>query len=279
MFKLLLKKIIPSRILKIFSVIQNKIFSEPNPYWSGNYSSWEEAKHNSNGYESEYILEKVKDSLMKVKNGEAVYERDSALFDKIEYSWPLLCALLWVAGQNKNKLNIIDFGGSLGSTYYQNRAFLSHLDELKWNIVEQPGFVICGRELFENEHVKFYYSINECLVKQKPDIVLLSSVLQYIEKPYELLREILDLNIQYIIFDITAFMEDGNDRITVQKVIQWGKENSYPAWFFNKKKFIDFIGIKYNLISEFNAFTGKELMIDKKIKAGDKGFIFKIKDI
>ena len=53
--------------------------------WHGNYMSWEEAERKCSGYGTEDIHQKVKDALLQVKNGTAVYERDSVLFDKIEY--------------------------------------------------------------------------------------------------------------------------------------------------------------------------------------------------
>ena len=59
----------------------------------------------------------------KVKNGEAVYERDSVLFDEIQYSWGLLAGLEKAALEHDGKLCVLDFGGSLGSTYYQNKQF------------------------------------------------------------------------------------------------------------------------------------------------------------
>ena len=40
------------------------------------------------------IFEKTKQSLLKVKNGEAVYERDSVLFDKKEYPYAIISSLL-----------------------------------------------------------------------------------------------------------------------------------------------------------------------------------------
>ena len=97
----------------------------------GNYATWEKARKESGGYDSDRILNKVRSSLLMVKNKEAVYERDSVLFDKVQYSWPLLACLLWIASQKGNRLNLVDFGGSLGSSYYQNRNFLFHLKELK----------------------------------------------------------------------------------------------------------------------------------------------------
>src|SRR3954454_17330299 len=64
--------------------------------WSGDYKKWEDAKQLTHSYDDSIILDKVKQALLKVKSGEAVYERDSVLFDKIQYSWPLLSVLLWI---------------------------------------------------------------------------------------------------------------------------------------------------------------------------------------
>ncbi len=63
-------------------------------------------------------------SLLKVKRGEAVYERDSIVLEKFQYSWPLTSGLLYAATMSNSKLNVLDFGGSLGSSYYQNRNYL-----------------------------------------------------------------------------------------------------------------------------------------------------------
>lgn len=76
------------------------------------------------GYDSHKILDKCKRATLEVVNGNAVYERDSVLFDAIQYSWGLLAGLQYAAICTNNKLNVIDFGGSLGLTYHQNSNFL-----------------------------------------------------------------------------------------------------------------------------------------------------------
>jgi putative methyltransferase (TIGR04325 family) len=239
----------------------------------GDYSSWEEAMELSTGYDSERILRKVRDSLLKVKRGEAIYERDSVLFDKVQYSWPLLAGLLWIASQKGNRINLVDFGGSLGSTYYQNRKFLSHLKELRWNIVEQDNFVDCGKRDFDNEHLKFYHELEKCFHEQRPDTVLFSSVIQYLERPYSLLGKVCSLGFEFLLFDRTTFIESGEDRITVQKVPPDIYEASYPAWFFNREKFLDFFSVDYELVVEFDALAGA---IPLGNRFGyDKGFIFR----
>ena len=184
----------------------------------GKYSRWEDAFRASTGYDSTVILERVRGALLKVKTGEAVYERDSVLFDTVQYSWPLLAGLLWIASQKANRLNLVDFGGSLGSSYYQNRKFLSHLKELNWSIVEQRNFVDCGKRDFENDHLKFYYDLDACFGEQHPDAILFSGVVQYLEDPYGTLEKAKSLGFEFVLFDRTPFLEKGGDRITVQKV-------------------------------------------------------------
>jgi putative methyltransferase (TIGR04325 family) len=235
--------------------------------WHGNFSSWSEAKENSAGYDSMEILNKVKYSALKVKNGMAVYERDSLLFDHIEYSFPLLSGLLWIAGRNNGKLNVMDFGGSLGSSYFQNKFFLDTLSDVNWCIVEQPEFVKTGREKFEDQRLHFFNSIDECLKSCDVHLVLLSSVLQYLEEPYSLLEKIIMKNPEYIIIDRTPFVK-GNDRITVQTVNPKIYKGSYPCWFFNEEKFISSLTKEYKLVLEFDA-------LDKaNISSEFKGFIF-----
>ena len=88
-----------------------------NPYgWFGDYKKWEALTALSGGYEAGPILDKTKNALLKVRNGEAVYERDSVLFDKKVYPFSVISALLYTAIECGNSLNVLDFGGSLGST-------------------------------------------------------------------------------------------------------------------------------------------------------------------
>jgi len=262
----ILKDITPPIALALFRHLSDKATD-----FSGNYRTWDEARRASSGYDSEAILAKVKDALLKVKNGDSIYERDSVLFDKIEYSWPLLAGLLWVSSRSGNSLNLIDFGGSLGSTYFQNLKFFTHLYELKWSIVEQKKFVECGRSHFENSHLKFYQGLDECIGERHPDAILFSSVIQYLEKPYELLADVVGRGFTYIIFDRTSFLENGDDRITVQKVPNEIYPASYPAWFFNRDKLLSFFSGTYDLIADFDSFESFRL---EGQTAQNKGFIF-----
>ena len=217
----------------------------------GDYSSWNEAVAASIGYDSELILEKTKNALLKVKNGDVIYERDSVLFNEIHYTWPLLAGLMWVAAQSHGRLNVLDFGGSLGSTYYQNRTFLRNLPNVQWNIIEQPAHVKVGKEYFEDDVLKFFPNIESCLSKTKPNVILFSSVLQYLENPYEILNKLLDLPCEFIIIDRTPFCYWGCDKLYVQKTGIF--DASYPMWIFSLNKFREFFK-SAKIVEEFSGF-------------------------
>ncbi|MFA6304902.1 MAG: methyltransferase, TIGR04325 family [Patescibacteria group bacterium] len=272
--KQIIKKFIPPIITEFYHVRCKKYG------FFGNYPNWQSALADSTGYNLPLILEKVKQARLKVLRGEAVYERDSVNFDKIKHSWPMVAALLWIAGQNNNRLNVLDFGGSLGTSYFQNLPFIKHLPEINWNIVEQQNFVKIGKELFsKNESLKFYPTIESCLFEQKPMVVILSGVWQYLEKPYDMLEKIISLKIDYLLFDRTTFIAAGADRLTIQKVPPRIYEASYPAWFFNLEKFTDFFAGRYEIIADF-ASLNKYYQPGDYLDLGDtvaceKGFLLK----
>lgn len=255
-----IKRILPSGITRLLTGVFYG--------WHGNYSTWDEALKRSSGYNSRLILDKVSISAGKVRDGQATFERDSVLFNETIYSFPVLSSLLWVAAQNGNRVNVLDFGGALGSSYYQNKKFLDSIQEVNWCVVEQTDFATEGMQRFSTDRLHFYYSIEDCLNKYKIDVILLSSVLQYIDKPYTLLDKIISKNIKYIVFDRTQFIE-GDDRITIQKVHPLIYKATYPCWFFNKNKFTSYMNQAYDTIIEFDA-------LDKaNIPSEFKGFLFR----
>ncbi|MGZ3921922.1 MAG: methyltransferase, TIGR04325 family [Bacteroidia bacterium] len=269
--KNIIKALIPPVIL---TFLKPKNANPQSEIWAGDYSSWAEAKKNCSGYDSEIILEKCKSSLLKVKNGEAVYERDSVIFNEIQYSWGLLAGLQNAALENNGNLCVLDFGGSLGSTYYQNKTFLNSVKNLKWCIVEQANFVDCGKKYFEDDTLKFYHTIEECMGKEKPNVLVLSSVMQYLDKPYEWLNTFLNLDIATIIFDRTAFVERENDLLTTQNEQEHIYNATYPAWFFGSN-FLKSITGKYKIIATFdNGFT-RPICLNQKYKGYWKGIILK----
>lgn len=243
--------------------------------WRGDYVSWKDASLHCSGYDSNQIIEKVKIATAKVRNNEAVYERDSVIFDRVYYSWPLLSVLMWVSALNKGKLNVIDFGGSLGSSYFQNKLFLDTIDQVRWSIVEQRSFVKHGSELMQDDRLKFFYTLKDAVeASGPPDILLVSCTLPYIEDPYSFLLEMVQYKIPYFVLDNTPFNYKDRDRITIQKVHPSIYEASYPCWLLNFDKVIKTIEKSYEIIADFE--NDSHIYVDgRKVKY--RGFLAKLK--
>ncbi len=210
----------------------------------GSYASWEEAtKQIGKGYETEEIFEKVKAAIEKVRNGQAVFERDSVVFDKEEYNFPLLTALLYIKN-TEGRLSVIDFGGSLGSTFFQNRKLLGPID---YTVVEQRHFVSYGKQHIKE--INFEYTIEEC-ADRKANCLLLSGSLEYLPNPYEYLERFRKQAIKYILFDRTP-MGEFADKLVLQKVPKDIYDATYPVWLLNKYKIIEKMG-GYDIVWEWD---------------------------
>lgn len=243
--------------------------------WFGNYSAWEEASNAATGYDSALILEKVRQSLLKVKRGEAAFERDSVAFEKLDFEPEIRSWLEKIAAGKANKISVADFGGSLGSTYFQYSKALKNVSFSSWIVVEQTHFVEAGRRDFQDDILKFETTAEAAFTNEKPDVLLLFSVLPYLEKPFQLLEKLLALNPEYIIVDRTPVIADVPSRLTVQVVPEQIYKASYPAWFFNEKQFVEAFLEKYERLAEFRSKFAAPYLLEDGTKAEWKGFVFK----
>ena len=228
------------RIIALFVYVKRMIFSDV-VIWYGNYQTWSEALKHCTGYDHPRILEKVKKSSLKVKNGDAAYERDSVIFIQPRSSDRLLDEILQLEEKMKSPMQVLDFGGSLGSIYYQNKEVISTNNNRSWSVVEQHHFVEAGKKDFEDKMLKFYYSVNECVLHHPINIILCAGVIQCLEKPFEWLEKFIALNACYIIISRTSMVEQKQNLLTIQYVPESIIESSYPCWFFVKSNLIFFM--------------------------------------
>jgi putative methyltransferase (TIGR04325 family) len=245
--------------------------------YSGNFASWADARQHSDGYDVAAIVERVKQAQLKVVRGEAAYERDSVLFEKVEHSYPLLVGLLRAALHKGGVLNVVDIGGALGSTYFQCRALLEGIASLRWNVVEQPAFVDCGIQHFESEQLRFFRDLRSCLAAEPVCVAILSGVLPYVEGPHSMLCEVAEARLAHVILDRTPLWE-ADDRLTVQSVPAsiYGFPVSYPAWILNRERVLGHFLPHYRMVEEFGALAGT-ISVDGS-RARDTGVIFERRD-
>ena len=227
--------------------------AENNYGWSGDYDSWTEARALCSGYEKANIAEKGLAAALAVKRGEAFCERDTMLIRNPRYEWPLLACLMHVAARNGGELRVLDFGGAFGSSYFQSRAFLRTLRQVRWGVVEQSHMVAMGQQHLQDEQLGFFYTPAEAWAAVRPQVLLLSGVIPYFEKPYDLLKELLGYPFDFVLVDRTGFTDEDRDRLTVQRVPPDIYEASYPFWYFSMTRFEACFAGAYEPICKFRA--------------------------
>lgn len=264
-----IKEWIPPALLKLIRNLRR----DHGFGFEGEFESWDAAAAvcGTAGYEEQNILQKTLASVLAVKNGQAVFERDSVLFDDIQYSWPLLGAILLAAADKKDELNIVDFGGSLGSTYFQNKKFLDALPQkIRYCVVEQTHYIDIGNEKISDDNLRFYKSISDFLSDVgEVHLLILSGVLQYLSNYFKVLDDLLSKEIKLVCVDRTPFVRGGGERIMIQNVPETVYAARYAHRFFIENKFLQiFESHGYEILESFES-------IDKGNEFADwKGFIF-----
>lgn len=223
--------------------------------FEGNYASWQDAQRASGGYDGEQIVQRVLEAELKVKRGEAADARDGVNFDAPQFSLPVMAALARAANEHGDGLRVLDVGGAFGNLYRHFRAF-GLRSRVSWTVIEQPAYVKAGVEHFQDGHLRFGTSLAAELAAAPADVILLSSVLQYLEDPHALVRHAVARGPGQVVVDRTPCSALARDVLTVQKVPAEICRASYPCWILSRQRLLDAIGPRYRLLASFADASG-----------------------
>lgn len=195
------------------------------------------------------------------------------LFDNSEYPFPVLAAALRASAMNDGRVNVIDFRGSLGSTYRQCRSFLKGATSVRWWVVEQAAFVAAGRREFSNPELHFEEAIRNVPEITPNWLILASSVLQYVEDPYSVLKEFERIPACHLIIDRTPFSDSSSDLLVIQHVPKHIYNASYPCWILSRSRLLAGLSSRWKVMSDFACDTGK-MRTDEGMSFEYRGLIF-----
>ncbi len=238
--------------------------------FAGRPANWAEASRMSGGYDAANILEHVVRATRAVVSGAAPYERDSVLFDEPEYPFAVLAAL-WRAASRQDALDVVDFGGSLGSSYRQCRSFLSGLQTLRWRVVEQASFVAAGRQEFSTDELGFFGALTELPPAVGPRVALVSGVLQYLEHPREVLDALSGIGARFLVVDRTPMCDADADRLCVQHVPSQIYAASYPCRLLSRPLLLAYLSDRWAVHCDFPCAEGA--------RTTDDGFPFEYRGL
>jgi putative methyltransferase (TIGR04325 family) len=225
-------------------------------YFTAADGSWDDAVSRSSGYDAASIIDRVASAARAVKAGHAAFERDSVLFQERVLPFQLAAPLVRHALEHNGVLDVVDFGGSLGSTFHQLRWYLPPLRALRWQVIEQEAFVHIGRTEFTTQELSFHTGLDQLPAASGPRVVLLSSVLQYLRSPHEVLDSLSKIGASLMIIDRTPFAELEHDRLCIQHVPATIYPASYPAWVFSTPRFEERLASRWSTLLAFVSAEG-----------------------
>jgi putative methyltransferase (TIGR04325 family) len=218
---------------------------------------WASACERSRGYDDSAIVDRVAAATREVIAGRAAFERDSVTFAHPDFRYPALAALMHNAALHQGNLQVVDVGGALGSTYWQVRPFLRGLASVRWVVVEQAAFAELGRREFGSGELLFAGSLEEEIQRRSGNIAVLSSVLQYLEQPQEMLASLARLPATHMLIDRTPLHDGTDHHLTIQQVPAHIYDASYPCWILSRPRLMETLGRHWTVLADFGSEEGQ----------------------
>lgn len=217
----IIKAILPPILWWGFSGFSWKLkylISNKKPTINGIYSNFSEVKSSKiNSFEEkggqEFALEKIKiiQRETKLENFWSISQKDSTQIDQ-----PGDISLISLVNSLISEgyfVNVIDFGGALGNTYFAQKQKIVN-STFSWNVIERKKLVEIGNQKFKNDKLKFFNDISEISLNSNnsKNVALFRGSLQYFDENdfNNILKKFEEKNIHYVVLSqlLCGFIPD-----------------------------------------------------------------------
>jgi putative methyltransferase (TIGR04325 family) len=197
--------------------------------------SWESAVAKSSGYESANVVEPIVAAAKRIQD-----DTQASNFLTTRYQ-QIATGMLYCISQGRlnsgEPIRVLDVGGGGADYFNQFQKFAPHIN-FDWTVLETPALAEAmsnefGRNLTNLRWVSSIENTNETY-----DVILCSSVFQYVEKPFELLATLVKKS-GFLIVNRISLVDSSEHFVAMQRIITNGKRASYPVHFFAEKKFLN----------------------------------------
>jgi putative methyltransferase (TIGR04325 family) len=220
-----------------------------------------DAKSASNGYSENSILEKISYGTRRMLSDNSGWVRDGFLFREVQINYEILSILALQASES-HSVRVIDFGGGLGTTFFQNRKILERFGiEVCWNIIEQPHFVKEGKKILDSiTNLHFFETLEESAIGSR-DLVVFSGVLEYLENPYSFLEKTVGLEVKPrgVLIDRSPIDLFNSEKFAVQSVDDSIHKAKLPLQILSQERIVEILSADYELVTEWVSATQPDL--------------------
>ncbi len=153
-----------------------------------------------------------------------------------------------LAAHKKDRLSVLDWGGSIGHYYVLSKALLPDV-EIDYHCKDFRRFCQYGRELFPK--ASFYESEEEYL-KQSYDLVLASGSLQCLEDWRTTVGRLASISRPYLLVTRLPVVQAAASFVVLHRTYRNGFNTEYLCWFLNRDEFLDHMkSVQMELVREF----------------------------
>ena len=229
------------------------------------YANYAEALSacSKDGYENQKVVDVVVQKTISYRDSLAARP---ALVDATN-AYSLIAVLLsMVPGKT---IRVVDFGGAAGAHYFLARSILPESIELNWVVVETPAMAQRAGLALGNQELRFSKDLQEAeSILGQVDLVHTSGTLQCVPEPYEQLRQLINIQAEYMLLNRLGVTQGDHEVITIHRSqLSWNGpgpmpsgvrdgEISYPFTFPQESVIREMIRGSYTEIAEFEDNSG-----------------------
>lgn len=237
--KLVLTKVIkyfcPPIFVHFLTKIKRALFPLPYKHWKGffgRYNSFDEMPANKSVWTSQAWLTSRSKRLKSIIATNALN-----LFtpDHISNSFAITLLTLNMALKRSERLSVLDFAGGAGEVYQAVKKGLIDKNAVEWHVVDNKELASIGKRYIDDGD-RLYFHENLPDKTHEYDLVHISTSLQYIEEPYEILKKLLNYKPQFLLL---ARLDAGEHENL--KCVQYVHGTPTPCQHLNVRELVSFL--------------------------------------
>jgi putative methyltransferase (TIGR04325 family) len=193
---------------------------------------WDTAKRRTSGYEGKATLNSLSSRIEALKaptdlpHDDRLNEIVKAIRDS------------GLQTNNQKPIRVLDIGGSFGEHFFHLQKLMPE-HSFDWTVLETEGHCSIIPEFLTS--IKGLRFISEPPASdQHFDISLLSSVIQYVDAPYDLLTTALQIS-DSVIVNRLPLSPYSKDKVAIQRPGLLGSKGSYPVHIFSETAFTKYL--------------------------------------
>jgi putative methyltransferase (TIGR04325 family) len=185
-------------------------------------------------------------------------------------------------------VDVLELGGACGASYYELNHFLPERIG-QWFIVETPAMAVAGKEIFQDDKIKFFDTFSAAVSGLKnPDLIIAQGVLQYTSNPIQMLDDLLDLGFKYMYITRTT-VSDRTERPIITKQVTnlsdhgpgmpfpeglTDRQTSQPLTIIPFESISSRISVDYDVVFSFKEGGSRKVLIGSRtVATREVGFL------